>query len=142
MQNFTFPARVDSDESGFMVSFDDVPGAFGAGDTQDEALLSGEDGLIAMLLDHMERGVDLPLPGEAGPDTVLISVPAEFAAKLGVWQAWRDAGISKSELARRLGKHEAEARRILDPTHRTKLKLLDEALRVLGQRMDISIRAA
>jgi antitoxin HicB len=51
----------------------------------------------------------------------------------------RASGISKSEFARRIGKDEKEARRILDPKHPTKLTTLTAALRELGQRLVIGV---
>jgi antitoxin HicB len=64
------------------------------------------------------------------------------AAKLAVLEAFRDAGITKAELARRIGKNEKEVRRILDPRHATKLPALTEALRVLGRRLVVGVEAA
>ncbi len=66
----------------------------------------------------------------------------ETAAKLALIEAVREAGISKSELARRLGKDEKQARRILDPMHPTKLVTLIAALRALGQRLVIGVEHA
>jgi hypothetical protein len=44
--------------------------------------------------------------------------------------------MSKSEFARRIGKDEKEARRLLDPAHPSKLSSVTEALRELGQKAD------
>jgi hypothetical protein len=56
--------------------------------------------------------------------------------------AFRNAGISKSEFGRKIGKDEKEVRRLLDPKHATKLSTLTEALRVLGRRLIIGVEAA
>jgi antitoxin HicB len=64
---------------------------------------------------------------------------AQVAAKLAVWQAWRASGISKSELARRLGLREGEARRILDPDYATSLPRLEAALQVLGRHFILGV---
>jgi len=45
------------------------------------------------------------------------------------------AGISKSELARRIGKDGKEVRRVLNPKQPTKLLVLTVALRALGKRL-------
>jgi len=58
------------------------------------------------------------------------------------FDAFRKAGITKSELAERLGKDHKEVRRILDPMHLTKIGPLNEALRALGHRMVISFGKA
>lgn len=63
-------------------------------------------------------------------------------AKLAVLDAFRNASLSKSEFARRLGKDEKEVRRILDPRHSTKLSTLTEALRVLGYRLVVAVEKA
>ena len=68
-----------------------------------------------------------------------IAVPPDAAAKLAVLQAFREAGISKSELGRRVNRDEKEVRRILDPKHPTKLPALTAALRALGHRLVIGI---
>jgi antitoxin HicB len=62
---------------------------------------------------------------------------AQLAAKLAVYRASRETGISKVELARRLGIAEGEARRILDPRYGTKLDRLESALAALGHRLVI-----
>ncbi len=53
-------------------------------------------------------------------------VQAEDAIKLAVIEAFNEANILKRELARRHGKTENEARRILDPDHHSKLGQLQE----------------
>jgi antitoxin HicB len=64
------------------------------------------------------------------------------AAKLAVLEAFADAGISKSELGRRIGRDEKEVRRILDPLHPTKLPLLSAALAALGRRLVVGVEEA
>ena len=128
----------------YSIILHDVPGAFGGGASLEEAIASAEAALAEILLHHMAAGEEPPAPASRAdaPDHLLISVPAQTAAKLAVWQAWRASGISKSELARRLGKAENQARRILDPDHPTELKALDQALRALGFRLEVSARPA
>ena len=129
-------------EGGFVVAFADVPEALSEGASRAEALANAEDALAVALLGRMADGAKLPAPAVRGRGLAPVALPAQAAAKLAVYAAFRAAGISKSELARRLGKQEAEARRILDPHHATKLETLEAALKVLGQRFAVSVRAA
>jgi len=46
----------------------------------------------------------------------------------------RSPGLTRVELAKRLGKAEGEIRRMLDPYHATKLPALEEAMKALGKR--------
>lgn len=55
-----------------------------------------------------------------------------MAQKAADYLAVREAGISNSELARRMQLDEKEARRILDPHHQTKLPRIEAALSGLG----------
>jgi antitoxin HicB len=62
-----------------------------------------------------------------------------MALKAAVYLAVREAGISNSELARRMRLDEKEARRILDPHHSTKLLRIEEALSVLGRHVQVAL---
>jgi antitoxin HicB len=101
-----------------------------------------EEALSLVLLTYLERGMPLPKPRAKGRKLVEIAVAPEVAAKLAVLEAFKDARISKSELARRIGKDEKEVRRILDPKHATKLPVLTAALRALGKRLVVGVMEA
>ena len=51
----------------------------------------------------------------------------------------RDAGISRVELARRMGLNEKEVRRMLDPYHGTRSERLEQALAVLGRHAEVRV---
>ena len=140
MRSYMYRARLDPEaEGGFTVTFPDVPEAIGAGDDREEALASAREVLADALLTYPERGIDLPAPATRERGLVPVAPSAQVAAKLAVWQAWRASGISKSDLARRLGLAEGEARRILDPDHPTSLQRLEAALHALGKQMVVSV---
>ena len=98
-----------------------------------------EEALGLVLLNYLERGKPLPKPRAKGRDLVDISVAPDVAAKLAVLESFAAAGITKTELARRIGKDEKEVRRILDPKHPTKLPALTAALRALGKRLVVGV---
>jgi antitoxin HicB len=54
----------------------------------------------------------------------------------------REAAVGKSELARRLGIHENEPRRLLDPRHASKPEALERALSAVGRRLAVKLREA
>ena len=126
-------------DSDFGVSFPDFPGAITAGKTLDEARAMAEEALGLVLLSYLVRGRPLPKPRAKGRNLVDIAVAPDVAAKLAVLECFAAAGISKSELARRIGKDEKEVRRILDPKHPTKLPALAAALRALGKRLMVGV---
>lgn len=139
--DFTYQATLEDDpDGGFVVTFADVPEAVTAGDTRAEALENAREALGLALRGILQQGRNLP--ASTATEGTPVAVDADVAAKLAVVVAFRAAGISKTELARRLGKTENEARRILDPDYGTKIGLLQDALRVLGQEIVIRVREA
>jgi antitoxin HicB len=140
MRTFVYHARFEPGEDhGIVVSFADVPEAITQGDDEADAYAQAEEALGLALLTYPARGLPLPRAKTRGAGLVPVAVEPEVAAKLAVIEAVRIAGITKSEFARRIGKDEKEARRILDPRHATKLATLTAVLRELGQRLVIGV---
>lgn len=143
MRSFVYRARLTpGTRRGFVVDFPDVPEAITQGDDEADTHAMAREALGLALLTYPERGLALPRARAQGRNLVPIAVEPEVAAKLAVLEAFREAGISKSEFGRRLGKDEKEVRRILDPRHNTKLSTLTVALRELGQQLVIGVAAA
>ncbi len=125
-----------------VVTFPDVPEAITQGRGEADARAMAEEALGLVLLTYLENGKPLPKPRAKGRALVEIAVAPNVAAKLAVLEAFKAAGLSKSELARRIGKDEKEVRRILDPRHPTKLPALTAALRALGKRLVVGVMEA
>jgi antitoxin HicB len=125
-----------------VVTFPDVPEVVTQGRGEADARTMAEEALGLILLTYPERGMPLPKPRAKGRKLVEILVAPDVAAKLAVLESFASARISKSELARRLGKDEKEVRRILDPRHSTKLPALTAALRALGKRLVVGVAEA
>lgn len=140
--DFIYQARFAPDpDGGFLVTFPDVPEAITHGATMEEAKASAAEALGLALRGIVEAGQPFPAAKQHRGGSA-VAVPADDALKLAVIDAFRAAGISKSELARRLGKAENEARRILDPDYPSKLEMLSAALSALGRTVVISVREA
>jgi len=143
MDNFVFGALLGHDpDGGYLVTFPDVPEAITHGQDVAEAKANAAEALGLALRGYLAQGLPLPQPLAAGEGIVQIPVEANDAIKIAVIEAFRQAGISKSEFARRLGKAETEAYRVLDPDHATKLASMEAALAVLGKQVVVSIRDA
>lgn len=125
-----------------VVSFPDAPEAITQGRGHDDARAMAEESLGMALVSYLQRGKPLPKPRVKGRHLIDIAVAPDVAAKLAVLESFAAAGISKSELARRLGKDEKEVRRILDPKHPTKLPALTAVLRALGKRLVVGVMEA
>jgi len=138
---YVFMAEVDADpDGGFLITFPDVPEAITHGDTREEAMASAREALGLALRGIIQEGRSLPHP--VAQQGVPVAVDAEDAIKIAVIEAFNEAKISKRELARRLGKTENEARRILDPDHHSKLGQLQDAMQALGKTIVVSVLEA
>ena len=143
MRSFTYPARVSRDRAGrYLMTFPDMPRCATDAPTLPEALEEAADALEEAVAHRIRQGLEIPPPSRLKRRQHAVSLSAQMSAKAALYLAVREAGITKSALARRLGVVEAEVRRMLDPRHNTRLRRLEEALAVLGQRLVVHAEAA
>jgi antitoxin HicB len=115
----------------------DLPEILTAGVTKAEASDMAADALEVAIAGRIEDEEDIPSSSKPRKGERLVPLSARLAAKAAVYRAWREAGISKIALAKKLGIAEGEARRILDPRYATKLDRIEAALAALGHRLII-----
>jgi len=140
--NYAYQANFEPDpDGGLLVTFPDVPEAITSGANDADALCNAVEALGLALRGIAAQGRPLPRP-RRHKDLRSVFVSPDEALKLAVVEAFRASGISKSELARRIGRSENEARRILDPDHATGLPLMKAALSALGKTVVVSVRDA
>jgi antitoxin HicB len=140
---YAYPVVLDPepDGSAINVSFPDVAGALSWGDDQSEALALAQDCLVTALYGYVRDGEAIPRPGPAkGRPT--IPVPPLVAAKLALYTAMRERGVSETELARRLGVTQKVVRSILHLKRRAHVAHLEHALAQLGVQLEVSVKDA
>jgi antitoxin HicB len=105
-----YPATLTPDpDGGFTATFRNVPEAITEGDTQDEALLRAEDAIESALAMHVAANEPLPTSSEPEADEVMVPLSALGMAKTALYEAMREQGIGRAELARRLRWHFPES---------------------------------
>jgi antitoxin HicB len=141
MLRFTYPVRLarDRKDGGYVATCRDLPEAITQGETVEEALTEAEGALQAAIEGRVEDGLDVPAPSAARRGERMVSTPVTTALKAAVYVAMREQNVSKAELARRMHVHEKEARRMLDPSHPTKVPTLERALAALGRHAEITV---
>ncbi len=143
MFKFTYPAKIEKDEAGFfLVTFPDIHFAATDGKTMAEALEEARDCLEEAIAVSIDDNLDFPFPSPLRKGRHAISLTARMSAKAALYIAVCETGISKSELARRLGVDEKEIRRMLSPRHQTKLPRIEQALSALGYQLTVSLQKA
>jgi antitoxin HicB len=136
MYTFAYPAIFSRDEDGrVLASFPDFPGAHTDGANATEAMEQAIDCLGSVIAFAMADKVDIPKPARLKRGQKLVPVPLWIVAKLALYWAIRERGMSQSELARRLKVRETIVRRMLDPNHETRQEKMQAALGELGKRV-------
>jgi antitoxin HicB len=140
---YVYPAELDPepDRSAVNLWFPDVPGARTWGDDEAEALALGEDCLVTALYGWGRYGEPIPRPSPAG-GRPMIPAPLLVAAKLALYTAMRERGISEADLARRLGVTPKVVQSILHLKRRAHVGHLERALAQLGVRLEVSVKDA
>jgi antitoxin HicB len=108
-QHFEYPANIEQDSAGFyLITFPDSPEAATDARSRETALSEAIDCLEEAVAGRMKRGGDIPTPSPAAKGWVLIALPALYSMKAALYLALREARLSQSALAAKLGKNEKE----------------------------------
>lgn len=133
---YAYPCVLASEEDGgYSVSFPHVPEALTCGDDREEALVMAEDALAVALGAYVQCREDIPVPGPASPGQETVAVPLVVAAKLALYSAMREQGMTKVGLARLMGLSEGAVRKLVNPNHRSHVRQVEKALRKVGRRL-------
>ena len=138
-----YPASLIPDPAGgFTVTFRDVPEAITEGDTREEALLHAEDALESALAMYIAGNEPLPSPTDARAGEVMVPLSALGMAKTALYEAMREEGVGRAELARRLRWHLPQVGRVLDLRHASRMEQVEAALAALGLRLIVEVAKA
>lgn len=139
-KDLAYPVELSPDDNDtVLVTFPDLPGAVTFGNDEEDALLHAVDCLETMLLAHMLDRKDIPASSPArGRPTVRPTLLGTL--KVMLYQALRDRGWRKADLARALSVNPRQVDRLLDLRHASTVKQLEQALAACGKRADISTR--
>ena len=147
---YVYPCTILRDEEeqrasgreAYTVTFPDVCGANTGGWSWEEALEMAKDCLGVALGMYVKAREDIPAPSPLAEGQVLISVAPIVAAKLALYTAMREQGVTNVALAVRLGLQENAVRRLLDPGHRSHITSVERALEAVGRSLVVEDRAA
>ena len=147
---YAYPCTIVRDEEeerasgteAYTVTFPDVYGANTGGWTWEEALDMAKDCLGVALGMYVKAREDIPAPSPLAEGQVLISVAPIVAAKLALYAAMREQGVTNLSLAARMGLQENAVRRLLDPGHRSHITSVEKALESVGRSLVVEDRVA
>ena len=108
----------DDDNDTVMATVPDVPGTVTFGEDRDEALAHVGDALALMISARMDDNEDIPEPTKPKKGQAAVTLPPLVASKVLLYKRMRELGVTKAELARRLGgKNPTHVTRLLNVLH-------------------------
>jgi antitoxin HicB len=138
----SWPVTLDpAEEGGFVVNFPDFPEGWSQGESREEALVQAADLLETMVANYIAEGWDLP-DASRPAGRPLVPLAPLVAAKAELYRAMRRVGITKAELARRIGISPQQAQRLFDIHHASRLDQIETAMRAVGRRLVVTSDAA
>ena len=138
---YAYPCDIVRDEEeekatgreAYVVTFPDVPEAITGGWTWEEAVEMAEDALSLAMSFYVDARQDIPTPSDAAESQVLIPIRFGTAAKLAIYSAMREKGVTKAALAKALGITESSVRKLCDPGYSSHISQIEKALQFLGR---------
>ena len=124
------------------MTFPDVPEAITGGKDRAEALEMAEDALAVALGGYVHMGWDIPIPSNVNSHGECIPVRPIVAAKLALYTAMREQGISSADLSDRLGITESAVCKLLNPDYGSHMTQVMNALKAVGRTLVVEDRAA
>jgi antitoxin HicB len=109
------------------------------GETRAEALRQARDAIQTALASMIADGEALPAGDSEG---TLVSLPALTTLKVALYRGLQEAGITRAELARRLGWKRESVDRLFRLDHASRLEQIEAAMAALGKTIAIEVRAA
>ena len=134
-----YPAKIQPDGASFLVTFRDIPEAITSGKTGRHAESMARDALVTAMDFYFEDRRKVPPPSKPRRGEIAVPVAASVAAKMLLLNQMIDAGITASELARKLNTSPQAVNRIVDIHHATKIDTIAAALQAMGRRLELSV---
>lgn len=136
---FNYPVKLTKQkEGGYLVRFPDFPEAITQGEDKEDALNEAMDCLEEAIAHRISKKMDIPAPS-LRKRCHYVAPATTFAAKTALYLAMREKKLSNTSLAKKLECDEKEVRRLLDPHYHSKLPRIEEALHILGKRLEVHI---
>jgi antitoxin HicB len=132
------------DNGTVLVTSPDLPEVATFGEDVEDAMNRASDAIEEALAARISRREEVPTAsGDAQQRRGhLVHLPPLTVAKIELYRATRAQGVSEAELARRVGCQVPQVDRLFDLNHRSAIEHIDQALRVIGKRLKVSVQDA
>jgi len=136
---FGYPALLQKERDGYVVSFRDIPEALTSGATKKEALEMAGDALATAMEFYFEDRRQVPMPSKARKGEEVVWLSASIAVKVLLLNEMLKENVTPSKLAKKLETSPQAVTRIVDLHHATKIDTLAEAFKAMGKTLNFSV---
>ena len=135
-----YPITLTPDDNGtLLVRCPLLPIVVTFGEDEAGARAHAVDAIETALASMIDDGEDIPVPP---PDPDAVRLPLLTALKVELYWALRRAGITRAELARRLGLNRESVDRLFRLDHRSRLEQIEAAFAALNHSLAIKVQEA
>jgi antitoxin HicB len=136
-----YRVKLEPDDNGtVLVVCPALPEVTTFGESKTDAMRRAVGAIEEAIAARIADGEDLPEGHRRGPH--LVRLPALTVLKVELYRRLREAGITRAELARRLGWKRESVDRLFRLDHASRLQQIEGAFRALGQAVSVSVYAA
>jgi len=138
-----YQALFKPEDDWLIITFPDFGWGVSNGKGEADSLEMACDLLFTMVNHLMKEGADLPVPRNyRSRHYRQISLSAAESAKVELYLEFRKSGLSKAELATRMGLSEITIDRLFSLRHVSRFDHMERAFLALGKRMVLTIQSA
>ena len=138
---FNLQVEPDANDT-FLITCPAIPGVVIFAETESTIQLRSRDAIETMLQSVMARNEPLPASDRLKPATTHVQLALTASLKAELYEACRSSGVTRAELARRLGWHREQVDRLFRLNHASRLAQLEAAFKAVGREIDLEVRAA
>lgn len=133
---YAYPVHLEPNDRGvFVASFPDMPEAITEGDTRKEAMAEAVDARAVAMGAHVEDHRPVPVASSVRAGQDVVALPTLIAAKVALYGAMRDQGVTNVALAQQLGVSGTVVRRLTHPDQQSRIERVEQALAALGKHL-------
>ncbi|MGH6924203.1 MAG: type II toxin-antitoxin system HicB family antitoxin [Propylenella sp.] len=136
--------RIDRDDNDtFMVTSPDFPEVATFGENLEDAMCHGRDAIEEAIAARISDGLAIPAPhsgpSKRGDKGYRVQLSALSFLKAMLYRICKSQGVSRAEMARRLGWHREQVDRLFRLDHNSRLDQLEAAFKAVGVDLSGSI---
>jgi len=139
-----YSVKLTPDDNGtFLVTSEEFPELSTFGDNEESALRAAGKAIEEAIAARIARGGEVPVYSDyVTVGRFHVFLDALTSIKVSLYWTLNQAGVTRAELARRLGWHREQVDRLFRIGHASRLDQLEAAFAALGHRIDLSVAVA